>query len=215
MNVMSQITQGDRRYFGVAEALVVDNLDPAGEGRVRVQFPWFDENTTSEWCRVGQFYAGPKSAGAFFVPEIDAEVLVAFVHGDMRQPIIISSLYNGIDKPATTREQNKDEKQIQTRSGHRITLVDTEGEEKIVVVDKSGSNSIEFNTVDKSITIKSTDGKLSLAAKEIEINAEENLKIVANSIEESVKDSISTKAATIETVASGEIALKGSTINLN
>ena len=46
-----------RCYYGVVEAIVTDVNDPAKEGRVKVSFPWFDENTTSEWCRVSQIYA--------------------------------------------------------------------------------------------------------------------------------------------------------------
>jgi uncharacterized protein involved in type VI secretion and phage assembly len=48
----------DRRYFGVVEAIVVEN-DGDDEGRVKVKFPWFDGGATiTEWCRVSQLYAG-------------------------------------------------------------------------------------------------------------------------------------------------------------
>lgn len=215
MNVTRESNRADRRYFGVVEAIVVDNLDDDGEGRVKVQFPWFDANTTTAWCRVCQFYAGPDSNGAFFVPELRSEVLVAFVHGDMRKPIIVGSLYNGVDKPATRREKNRDEKQLQTRSGHRITMVDTDGEEKIVIVDKSGNHSIEISTADSSIRITSAQGKLSLDAREIEIKATESLNIEAPEITEKASTSLTTSAGTIETKAQGDMVLQGSTINLN
>jgi uncharacterized protein involved in type VI secretion and phage assembly len=215
--MMAPITEQetDRRYFGAVEALVIDNVDPDGEGRVRVVFPWFDESTASDWCRVSQFYAGPNAAGTFFVPEINSEVLVAFIHGDMQKPIIIGSLYNGVDKPATARKENVDEKQIRTRTGHRITLVDTEGEEKIVVTDKSGSHSIEMSTADNSVTITSKGGKLVLAADEIEIRADSGLKVQANTLEESISQGRSTTAGRVETTAKGEMTLKGTHIYLN
>lgn len=197
------------------EAIVADVDDPAKEGRVKVQFPWSDENTISEWCRVSQFYAGPGSCGAFFLPELESEVLVAFIHGNESQPIIIGCLYNGVDKPATHRDENKDEKQILTRAGHRITFVDTKDEERIVIVDKSGLHQIEISTKDNGITITAKDGKLTLAAREIEIKADDSLKIEATTIEETASDSMTTNAATIEATASGEMTLKGSTINLN
>lgn len=215
MSTVSESTRTDRRYFGVVEALVVDNLDEGGEGRVKVQFPWFDEKTTTTWCRVCQFYAGPNQNGAFFVPEIDSEVLVAFVHGDMRQPIIVGSLYNGIDKPATVREKDRDEKQLQTRSGHRITFVDTQDDEKIIVVDKSGKHSIQISTVDNSIQITSSEGKLTLSANEIEIKANKTLNIDSPEITENASKSITTNAGKVQMEASGTMDLKGSMINLN
>ena len=198
MAAATQSTKTNRR-FGVVEAIVVDVSDPAKEGRVKVQFPWFDENMVSDWCRVNQFYAGPDS-GAFFVPELRSEVLIGFIHGDMRQPIVLGCLYNGVDKPATHRDKNRDEKQLLTKSGHRITLVDTEGEERIEIVDKSKSHSIIISSKDNGITITSKDGTLTLAAKRIEIKADEAFKI---------------EATTVEAVAHGQMTLQGSTIDLN
>ena len=55
-----------------------------------------------------QFYAG-NGYGAFFVPEVGDEVLVAFTHGDMRMPIILGGLYNGVDKPVTYRRVTRSE----------------------------------------------------------------------------------------------------------
>jgi uncharacterized protein involved in type VI secretion and phage assembly len=86
----------DKRFYGVVEAVVVEVVDPDKEGRVKIQFPWFDEEMVTEFCRVRQFYAG-NGYGAFFVPEAGDEVLVAFVHGDMRMPVILGGLYNGKD----------------------------------------------------------------------------------------------------------------------
>ena len=93
----------DQRYYGVYEALVSDVNDPANEGRVKIKMPWFDEQMETEWCRVRQFYAG-NGYGAFFVPEVGDEVLIAFIQGDMRQPIILGGLYNGNDKPPSHRD---------------------------------------------------------------------------------------------------------------
>ena len=54
--------QTDRRYYGIAEGIVVENEDPEGEGRVRVKLPWFSEAEITDWCRVTQLYAGPATA---------------------------------------------------------------------------------------------------------------------------------------------------------
>jgi phage baseplate assembly protein V len=188
-----------RCYYGVVQAIVADIADPEKEGRVKVTFPWFDESTVSEWCRVSQMYAG-SGYGTFWTPELKDEVLVAFIHGDMRHPIIVGGLYNGVDKPPTYRAEDKDEKVLRTKAGHEIRFVDTNGEERITIVDKSEKHRIEINTKDNSITIQSEGGKITLAADEIIIKADSSLKI---------------DASTIEGTASGEMTLKGSTINLN
>lgn len=206
-----------RCYYGVAEGVVADVNDPEKEGRVKLLLPWFDENTTSDWCRVSQLYAG-NGYGSFWCPELRDEVLVAFIHGDIRQPIVLGGLYNGVDKPPTHRSDKgeiKDEKVFRTKAGHEIRFVDTSGEERITIVDKSKKHRIEISTKDNAITIKSDGGKMTLAAKEIEILADDSLKIEAKTIAEKASTSLKTEAGKIDATASGQMTLKGSTINLN
>jgi uncharacterized protein involved in type VI secretion and phage assembly len=110
--------RADQHFYGIAEALVVDNEDPLGEGRVKVTYPWLDQSMQTEWCRVCQLYAG-NGYGSFFVPEKDDEVLVAFVHGDMTEPIVIGGLYNGKDKPASQRKTEAGAAEIRGQPGAR------------------------------------------------------------------------------------------------
>jgi uncharacterized protein involved in type VI secretion and phage assembly len=133
----------DRRFYGVAEAIVVEVVDPAGEGRIRVRFPWFDDAMVSEWCRVAQPYAG-NGYGVFLVPEVGDEVLVAFVHGDMRLPIVVGGLYNGVDKPPTSRQDDTDEKLLQTKHGHRLLFDDSSGTER-VTLETAGGHALDLD----------------------------------------------------------------------
>jgi phage baseplate assembly protein V len=192
MSAVPRSRSTDQRYYGVAEALVSDVNDPQKLGRVKLKFPWFDPDMETEWCRVRQFYAG-NDYGAFFIPEVGDEVLVAFIHGDMRLPIILGGLYNGQDKPPSHRASDKDEKMIRTKGGHQIILDDTSGSEKISIVDTKGDNSIVIDTVANSITVKSNKGKLIFEGQGIEINS----------------------GIGIEMKAKANIDIKGSTVNIN
>src|SRR5205085_11927984 len=153
-----------------------------------------------EWCRVRQLYAG-NGYGTFFVPEVGDEVLVAFIHGDMRQPIIIGGLYNGTDKPPSFHAKDKDQKLIRTKAGHQIILDDTNGSQKITIVDSSGKHSIVIDTVANSITIKSEDGKLIFEGQGIEIKSGIGIDVSAKS--------------NIKIDATGNMDLTGSIININ
>lgn len=69
-------------------------------GRVKVQFYWdrdggFDENS-SAWVRVAEPIGHHDTVQ---IPEVGDEVLVVFVHGDVRAPIVIGTLWNGSDPP--------------------------------------------------------------------------------------------------------------------
>jgi type VI secretion system secreted protein VgrG len=83
------------RFPGTVSALVT-RVESTGLYRVKVRFPWLP-SSDSNWARV----AVPAASGAFVLPEVDDEVLVAFEHGDVRFPVVIGRLWNGVDKPPT------------------------------------------------------------------------------------------------------------------
>jgi uncharacterized protein involved in type VI secretion and phage assembly len=145
----------DRRYYGVVEAIVVEN-EGDDEGRIKVKFPWFDGSSVTDWCRVSQLYAGG-GYGSVFVPEKDDEVLVAFVHGDMRFPIILGGLYNGVDKPPTARTDGRDQKIIRTKHGHEVLLDDTESKAAVRVKSAAG-HVLEMDDQGKAIKITAAAG---------------------------------------------------------
>jgi phage baseplate assembly protein V len=156
--------RADRRYFGVAEALVVDTDDPEREGRVRLVLPWFDESMVTDWCRVSQLHAG-NGYGSLFVPHEGDEVLVGFVHGDMRFPMVLGGLYNGQDKPASHRAQDKDQKLIRTRHGHELLLDDSPQAEAVrlrtaagheVHLDDPGGKVVVKTAAGASVTLEGT-----------------------------------------------------------
>ena len=90
----SRLQSLQRKLYGICTAIVEDVDDPEHEGRVTLRFPWLDDSTVSDWCRVSQLYAG-NGYGSMFVPESKDEVLVAFVHGEMAEPIVLGGVYNG------------------------------------------------------------------------------------------------------------------------
>jgi phage baseplate assembly protein V len=174
--VIPQSRAVDKRYYGVAAAIVSNVDDPEKEGRVKVRFPWFDSDMESEWCRVAQLYAGSGNKGSLFVPDVEDEVVVAFVHGDMREPVILGGIYNGSDKPPSFRNASKDQKLIRTRTGHEILFDETKGQERVKITTQgghvidcddtaktmkcatSGGRSITLDDTGMSITIETPDG---------------------------------------------------------
>jgi uncharacterized protein involved in type VI secretion and phage assembly len=146
----------DRRLYGVCVGLIEENEDPDSEGRVRVRFPWLDDATVSEWCRVCQLYAG-NQYGSFFVPEVGDEVLIAFGHGDMAEPIVLGGLYNGQDKPPSARTAQQDQKLIRTKGEHQI-LLDDSAQSKMVEVTTAGGHVLTLDDQNKKITLASKSG---------------------------------------------------------
>ncbi|WP_289064304.1 phage baseplate assembly protein V [uncultured Zobellia sp.] len=152
--------------------LVLDNADPDGLGRIKVQFPWQKPmGTSTPWIKVSTPYSG-SGKGFYFIPEKEEEVLVGFEGGNPEKPYVLSSGYNANAKSGFDDPDNNI-KAIKTRSGHLIELNDTEGEESITITDKN-SNKIFLNTKDSSISI-TAPGNLSLNADTIDIKAKNAL----------------------------------------
>ncbi|WP_446743878.1 type VI secretion system Vgr family protein [Silvibacterium acidisoli] len=124
------------RVEGVHSARVVDIDDPHRQGQVRVRYYWQDEGDTG-WIRHSTLYAGA-DRGLLFRPEVGDEVLVAFEDCDPERPVIIGSVWNGVDNTPNEdfwggETHSNDIKRIVTKSGHRISLVDKQGEEAIAI----------------------------------------------------------------------------------
>ena len=187
------------KVYGVVVGIVTNNQDPERLGRVKVKYPWLSDSEESHWARVATLMAG-RDRGSFYLPEVGDEVLLAFEHGDVRFPYVVGMLWNGEDTPRyDNADGNNDMRVITSRSGHEfifddndqqgkvvihtkknhtITLDDSSGSEKISIVDKSGSNSVEIDSNQNSIAVKS-GLKLTIESQVIEIKAGGVMKIEA------------------------------------
>jgi uncharacterized protein involved in type VI secretion and phage assembly len=144
----------DGRFFGVTVGIVTNNKDEEGLGRVKVKFPWLSDSDESYWARVLTPMAG-KEMGIYFLPEVNDEVLVAFAHGDMESPYILGAVWNGEDKPPETNSDGKNNlRLIKSRSGHQIILDDTEGQERIVIRDRTEKNEIVIDSKENTLSLK-------------------------------------------------------------
>ncbi|MGB8167684.1 MAG: phage baseplate assembly protein V, partial [Chthoniobacteraceae bacterium] len=80
-------------------AEVIDIADPQQLARVKVRmlnFDGVDGHDGPVWARVASAFAGD-NRGAFLIPDVGDEVLVVFVNGDARYPIVLGGLWNGSD----------------------------------------------------------------------------------------------------------------------
>ncbi|MDX2240716.1 MAG: phage baseplate assembly protein V [Leptolyngbyaceae cyanobacterium bins.302] len=198
-----------QRLYGVVIGVVTNIKDEKGLGRVKLQFPWLSEQEESNWARIAVPMAG-NDRGFYFLPEVGDEVLVAFEHGNPSFPYVVGVLWNGKDKPPIKNDDGKNDlRVIKSRSGHIIRLDDTADQEKIEIIDKSGSNKITFDTAKNTITITSDkDIKLSAPKGTITLDAQK-IDIKANT-------TIDVKATTEANInANANLNLKGGIINLN
>ena len=196
------------RALGVAVGLVTNNQDPEGLGRVKVKYPWLGDDDESYWARLVVPMAG-NNRGTWFLPEVDDEVLIAFDQGSLDYPYVLGALWNGKDKPPESNSDGKNNhRTIKSRSGHIIRMDDTDGSEKLEIIDKSGNNKIVIDSSQNSITIES--------GGDIKLTAKGKVTLSGNGVEiQSQADGSFKASGNLDVNASGQLNLKGSMVNIN
>ncbi|MCV9926618.1 phage baseplate assembly protein V [Flavobacterium sp. LS1R49] len=165
----------DVHVFAKAEtqpAKIIDNNDPEGLGRVKVEFYWASSTKSSEWIRMIQPHSGA-GKGFYFIPEIEEEVLVGFEGGNAQNPYVMGTQYNGNESSGYGSPQN-DIKVIQTRSGCKIVINDADG--SILTQDKAGSK--VFQDGQGNVTTDAIK-TFTVNAENINFNASQSISTIA------------------------------------
>ena len=189
------------KLWGIYVALVTDNRDPEGLGRVKVTFPWRGVRDESYWARVLSPATGSE-CGFFFLPEVGDEVLVAFENGELEHPVILGGLWNGRDKPP----YEEGRRLIRSRKGHEILLHDRAGR---ITLRSAGGREVSLED-DGRIFIRDAGGN--------EITLTENppsLKIKGTLRVEIEAQTLRLKGLNIELSADGVLILRGGMVQIN
>lgn len=171
-------------FFGVLSALVIDNNDPDGQGRVKISLPGIpnaEPGTYEVWARLATLFAG-KDRGSWFIPDKDDEVLVAFEQGDARRPYILGSLWNGSDSPPHSMDSQNNIKLLCSRNGVKITLDDQNGQEKLIL-ETPGGQTITLMDGPRSIEARDSNGNsIKMEAAGVTIEAAARVTINAGQV---------------------------------
>lgn len=147
---------------GVVIAKVTQVRDPDGLGRIQVSYPWLSAEE-ERWVPVSTPMAGG-GRGAFFMPEIDDEVLLAFDHGDTDHPYVIGFLWNPRQQPPSSDERQR---MIRSTNGHTIRFVDStpmNGNQGALIIEDGHGNVI---TMSNGRVVIKAKGKLEISGLEV------------------------------------------------
>lgn len=180
----------DNKYYGKYRGVVLDNNDPEGLGRLKIEVENIDIAELPNWAMPCTPYAGPKE-GFYFMPPIEANVWVEFVMGDVNYPIWSGCYWNAKeDVPIleSASEPKPEIKVLQTKY-HTLTIDDTaENKGSLILTCKADAVKTEMKlTVDQNgvklenspavitikpaegITIEFPNGKITMQKEELKI----------------------------------------------
>jgi uncharacterized protein involved in type VI secretion and phage assembly len=166
-------------------ARVVSLDDPESLNRVQVRlisYSDIDGQDLPLWARVVAPFAGD-DRGVFFMPDLDDEVLVVFLQGDTRYPLVLGGLWSGANAaPASIGAAGNIVKRIRSKNGIQITLEDQQGQETLtletpgaVTIEDANGNSVKLEvsgiTVQAASTVKVQAAKVDVSAGLVNVDA--------------------------------------------
>lgn len=204
--LLARTANGGNKLSGPVVAIVTNNKDPDGRGRVKVKYPWLDEEVESGWARFVA-PAGGEERGVYWLPEVNDEVLVAFEQGDMGRPYVLGGLWNGEHKPPLiTDEAVKSGEVVQrvlkTREGHQLLFVD--GSEAKLVLETAGGHKVLLDDAGQVLKVESSGGQVvTMDDSSNEVSVESNGNLTLKS------------GANLTIEAGANLELKGTAFKLN
>lgn len=133
--------------YGVVKQI---QQDADGQYRVLVNIPLVGSDGAGVWARLATFYA-TKSAGNYFYPEVNDEVVLGFLNDDPTFPVILGSLYSSNHTPPYTPDEKNSTKAIVTNSKLKIIFDD---ENKVTTIITPSNNQVILSDKDSKITIQ-------------------------------------------------------------
>jgi Rhs element Vgr protein len=196
--------------------------DPADEKRIRVRIPAIVSDGDGLWARIALMDAGSKR-GAYFLPEIDDEVIVGFIGNDLRHPIVLGMMHSSANETPVAPSDDNHIKGYYSRSGMRIFFDD---EKKVMTLDTPGKRKIVLDDDKRKLSLADGNGnKIELSSAGIHIQsggdlvlkASQNLK-AEGSVNLELKAGAQWKAegsAGTELNSSALTVIKGSLVQIN
>lgn len=188
-------------YFGLHYGVVTQNKDPENLGRVKVRLPWLDggDKDQTHWCQLLTPMEG-KKFGWYTLPDIDDVVVIAFIAGEMHQPIVLGGVWSTKDNSPEPNEDGKNNfRGYRSRAGARLVFDDSD-KTKVYLADKTGKNVIGIgnfakagagpNTCavykppmsgDTGVSISTMEGTLEITCKDgtLKVDAQQDIKVNA------------------------------------
>lgn len=150
----------------LAEVVSVEDPDRLARVQVRLlSYDGVDGHDAPIWARLAVPFAGD-NRGAFLMPDVGDEVLVTFVNGDSRMPVVVGALWNGATTvPESLPGSSVDRWSLTGKAGTRIAIVEEDASSATIAFETpngttgeltdAGGGKVEFRTGGTTVTLDS------------------------------------------------------------
>ena len=176
-------------FAGSYLAEVVSVKDPDRLSRVQVRLLSFDgvgEQDAPLWARVAVPFAGGRR-GAFMLPDVGDEVLVSFVNGDARLPVVVGGLWNGAAAAPETlggSGERVDRWTIVGKAGTRIAIVEEkQGQSKISLTTPNGVSLLMTDEGGGKVEVTVAGNTLTFDSQGVSVQSASKIKAQSSQVE--------------------------------
>jgi uncharacterized protein involved in type VI secretion and phage assembly len=162
---------------------VVSISDPDSHTRVQVRLYNAPSAVGDSDCAIWARVAVP-FAGMLYVPDVDEEVVVVFVGGDPRQPLVLGSLWSGgRAAPDQFGGDRVDRYVVKGKKGSLLTIKeDVDGQATITVQTPATDVSIVLNE-QGSIQIQAGSNSVTLDSSGVTVTADQSVSVTGSQVE--------------------------------
>ena len=172
---------------GVFLAEVADIVDPQNLARVQVRLHGangVDGQDMPLWARLLSAGAGA-DRGMYWVPDVGDLVVLAFVQGDARFPVVLGGLWSGNAAPPENMDGGgrNNLKVMRSRKGVKVTLDDSDGQEQMVLETPGGQKLTLKDGPGSCELVDSNGNSIKLESSGITVTAAAQVKVEAATVE--------------------------------
>lgn len=203
----------NKRKQNFSFGIVTDNQDPDKRGRIKVHLPMAAKGYISKWIWVCHPYASKtEGAGWGILPDINDQVLVAFIGGNIHHPVCLGGMYTPRHRPPISENEGNVIKAIKTKSTYLI-MDDTEGEERLEASIKDGQIRVVIDT--DGIHLTNELGDINMKCRKLAINSQANRWSTEKDVTIKADGNINIKTGSeMALAASGNTVIKGNSVDL-
>jgi len=195
--------------------------DPDGEYRVQVRIPMIDASEEGVWARIALLDAG-EERGTYFRPEVGDEVVLGFLGGDPRNPIILGGVHSSAFPPPIDPADDNHKKGTVTRSGIRFVFDD---ETTDATLETPNGNTVVLSDDEGSITMADENGNSVLldsdgvtidSAADVTVTASGDVTIEGTNVSLTATADVTAEASANATLSgSAQTEISGSIVKIN
>lgn len=210
---------GEDRIYSITTGIVKENWEEKQPGKVKAEY-FLGEGgkSVTGWVPVASPYAG-NGFGAYLLPEVGAEVVIAFNMGDRNCPIIIGSLWNQKNQlPEETAQKENGTKLFQTKGGHKVLFSEEKDKEKLKI-QTPGGLTLCLEDAEKTMILSDAEGEnqITIGGKEgsLSMDAKKSITISVGGKKQILieDDSVTIKAGNLILEGQQGVKLKGQTFH--